>query len=200
MAAKGRWGATGETGALRLQWGVLMGKFLYIVAGVTFAAGLAAPTAASAAPANSARPFASNGSGTETSLSAPGCQNIGTHDCTVRSAGTATSSHLGTGSFVSDLTVHWASATPNGAGGFCAPADGVGTLTAANGDTVTQTESGTVCEVGATSLNAAHTFTGTFANTGGTGRFRSATGGGTVTGGDDGAGNSFYSDSGTIGY
>src|SRR6185312_7593920 len=112
----------------------------------------------------------------------------------------ATSTHLGTGPYTSTLTVHWGKAYSNGEGGYCAPADGTGTLTAANGDTLTQSESGTVCEVGATSLTAPHTFTGSFANTGGTGRFANAIGGGTITGGDDGSGNSNYSETGNISY
>ena len=114
--------------------------------------------------------------------------------------GTATSSHLGTGPYVSTLTVHWGSYFSNGAGGACAPADGTGTFTAANGDTLTQSESGTVCEVGATSLTAPHTFTGSFTDTGGTGRFANATGGGTIAGGDDGSGHSTYREIGNISY
>ncbi|MGH8995692.1 MAG: hypothetical protein ACRDYB_06635, partial [Acidimicrobiales bacterium] len=94
----------------------------------------------------------------------------------------------------------WAAATSNGAGGFCAPASGTGTITAANGDALDQSESGTVCEVGSTGLNVPHTFTGTFTDTGGTGRFTTATGRGTVTGGDDGSGNSNYQETGTITY
>ncbi len=156
-------------------------------------------TSASAGKGSANRPFKSAGSGAETSLSPLGCQNTAV-GCTVESDGTATSSHLGTGAYTSTLTIDWADATSNGAGGFCAPASGTGTLTAANGDTLNQTESGTVCEVGATSLTAPHTFTGTFTNAGGTGRFADAGGGGTITGGDDGSGNSYYSESGTIGY
>ena len=144
-------------------------------------------------------PFKSAGSGSETSLSAPGCQFTAA-GCTVQSTGRATSSHLGTGPYVSTLTVDWAAATPNGAGGFCAPASGTGTITAANGDALYQAESGTVCEVGPTGTNVPHTFTGTFTDTGGTGRFATATGGGTVSGGDDGSGNSYYQESGSISY
>jgi len=144
-------------------------------------------------------PFKSAGSGTETSLSAPGCQ-FTPPGCTVQSNGTATSSHLGSGPYSSTLTVDWALATSNGAGGYCAPASGFGTITAANGDTLDQTDSGTVCEVGQTGANVPHTFTGTFTNTGGTGRFATASGGGAVTGGDDGFGNSNYQETGTISY
>lgn len=144
-------------------------------------------------------PFKSSGSGTETSLSQGGCQGTQA-GCVVQSTGEATSSHMGRGPYTSTLTVLWVHATSNGDGGFCAPASGVGTITAANGDTLNQTESGTVCEVGPTGQHVPHTFTGTFTNTGGTGRFASATGGGTVTGGDNGTGQSYYSESGTINY
>src|SRR5579884_2958720 len=68
-------------------------------------------------------PFKSAGSGTETSLSAPGCQYpVNGGSCTVQSNGTATSSHMGRGPYVSTLTVDWALATSNGHGGYCAPA------------------------------------------------------------------------------
>jgi hypothetical protein len=144
-------------------------------------------------------PFKSAGSGTEQSLSSTGCQ-FTLAGCTVQSTGMATSSHMGTGSYVSTLTVVWADATGNGEGGYCAPATGTGTITAANGATLNQTETGTVCEVGATGANVPHTFTGTFTDAGGTGRFANATGSGTVTGGDDGSGNSYYQESGTISY
>jgi hypothetical protein len=107
---------------------------------------------------------------------------------------------MGTGPYVSTLTVDWAAATSNGAGGYCAPASGTGTITAANGDTLNQSDTGTVCEVGATGSNVPHTFTGTYTNTGDTGRFATSSGGGSVTGGDDGYGNSNYQETGTISY
>lgn len=168
-----------------------------LIATVVAAGALAMPAAALAGPAGV--PFKSAGSGTETSLSSPGCQ-FTLQGCTVQSNGTATSSHMGTGPYVSTLTVDWAAATSNRAGGFCAPATGTGTITAANGDTLDQTEQGTVCEVGPTASNAPHSFSGTYTNTGGTGRFSTASGGGTVTGGDDGSGNSNYQETGTISY
>jgi hypothetical protein len=156
-------------------------------------------SAASFAAGPTASPFSSSGSGTETSLSAPGCQ-FTLAGCTVQSNGTATSSHLGTGPYTSTLTIDWAAATSNGDGGYCAPATGTGTLTAANGDTLDQTYTGTVCEVGATGTNVPHTFSGNFSDTGGTGRFAAASGSGTISGGDDGYGSSSYQETGTIGY
>lgn len=168
-----------------------------LVGAGTAGALLLGATAAQASPSNVS--FKSSGSGTETSLSASGCQST-LDGCTVQSTGTATSSHLGTGPYVSTLTVDWAAYTDNGSGGYCAPATGTGTITAANGDTLDQSEQGTVCEIGATGSSVPHTFNGTFTNTGGTGRFASASGGGTISGGDDGSGNSLYSESGTISY
>ena len=148
-----------------------------------------------------ARPFKSMGSGLEVaaSSSSSGCQFTAA-GCTVTTTGTANSSHLGRGAYTSVLTIYWMQGWSNRRGGYCAPASGSGTLTAANGDTLNQTETGMVCEVGATGSNVPHTFNGTFVNTGGTGRFAYATGNGTVTGGDDGSGNSTFSETGTIGY
>lgn len=171
-----------------------------IAAATVITAGFAAPAFAAGNGADSSTlPFHSAGKGTETSLSAAGCQS--TQDgCTVESDGTAISSHIGKGSYVSTLTIDYSRYTLNGQGGYCATASGPSTITAANGDTVTLKDKGTVCEVGATGNNVAHTFNGTYSITGGTGRFANATGNGTVTGGDDGAGNSNYSLSGTIAY
>lgn len=162
-------------------------------------AAMAVTTAVVVAHPGGEQPFSSGGSGTETSLSASGCQFTAA-GCTVETNGTQTSSHLGRGAYVSDLTVDWAQAYPNGDGGFCAPASGPSVLTAANGDTLTLSNTGTVCEVGKTGANVPHTFTGTFTISGGTGRFANASGAGTESGGDDGAGNSSYSASGTINY
>jgi hypothetical protein len=145
------------------------------------------------------RPFSSSGSGTETSLSAAGCQ-FTIAGCTVQTNGTATSSHLGRGPYRTTLTVLWSEATPNGQGGFCAPAAGSSEFTAANGDQLDLQNTGTVCEIGPTGNNVPHSYKGTYTITGGTGGFTSASGSGTVTGGDDGQGNSNYAASGTISY
>ncbi len=195
--------ATYPNATIKYGFGVNVGSGWSAMTGETDALTIGTATATTTynfEPGAGNRPFKSAGSGTESSLSTSGCQNTSPYDCTVQSTGTAISSHLGIGPYVSTLTVQWGSATSNGGGGYCAPADGTGTLTAANGDTLTQYEVGTVCEVGPTSLNAPHTFTGIFWDTGGTGRFADAIGGGTVTGGDDGTGNSYYSETGTIGY
>ncbi len=150
-------------------------------------------------PSSGNRPFTSNGSGTETSLSASECQ-FTSAGCTVQSKGTAISTHLGKGSYTSTLTINWSASVLQRDGGWCAPATGTGMLTAANGDTLTQYESGTVCETGPSSLTVPHSFIGSFYDTGGTGRFANASGEGTVTGGDNGYGASYFSESGTIGY
>jgi hypothetical protein len=145
------------------------------------------------------RPFSSSGSGTEKSLSGAGCQ-FTLAGCIVQTKGTATSSHLGKGPYTTTLTVLWSQATSNGQGGFCAPATGPSTLTAANGDQLDLQNTGTVCEIGPTGSNVPHSYTGTYTITGGTGPFTSASGSGSVTGGDDGQGNSNYTLSGTISY
>ncbi|MDE3083484.1 MAG: hypothetical protein KGJ39_08735, partial [Acidobacteriota bacterium] len=144
------------------------------------------------------RPFVSAGSGAETP-GTPNCQ-FGT-SCTVTiTTGSAIGEHLGRGTYSSSLTIYWSLAISNGANGYCAPASGTGTLVAANGDTLNQSEVGTVCEVGTSSLTAPHTFAGTYVNIGGTGRFANAIGEGMITGGDDGSGNAYYNESGSIGY
>jgi len=163
------------------------------------AVGLLASMGSALAASSNSLPFSSSGSGTETSLSALGCQ-FTVAGCTVESNGTATSSHMGTGPYQSTLTVNWADAYSNGDGGFCAPASGSGSITAANGNTVELSSSGTVCEVGATGSNVPHTFSGTYTITNGTGRFSGASGSGTETGGDNGYGSSNYTLSGTIIY
>jgi hypothetical protein len=114
-------------------------------------------------------------SGTVTNAGCP----FGSSGCTLTSSGTL--GRIVGGTFSSTLTIMWTQATPNGHSGFCAPAAGDTTLTVPGLGTLTKHESGTVCEVGATGPNVAHTFTGSFTVTGGTGSFAGATGSGTVT-------------------
>lgn len=116
--------------------------------------------------------------GTVTNAGAAGCQ-FSASGCTLTSNGTLTGVVGGT--YASTFTIMWTQATPNGVGGFCAPATGDTTLTLPGLGTLTKHETGQVCEVGATGANVAHTFTGTFTVTGGTGFFAGATGSGTVT-------------------
>jgi hypothetical protein len=118
------------------------------------------------------------GSGTVTNAGAVGCQ-FSAGGCTLTSSGTLNG--IAGGTFTSTLTIMWTQARANGAGGFCAPAAGDTTLTVPGLGTLTKHESGTVCEVGATGPNVAHTFTGSFSVTGGTGLFAGAAGSGTVT-------------------
>jgi hypothetical protein len=116
--------------------------------------------------------------GTVTNAGSTGCQ-FTTAGCTLSSSGTLTG--VAGGTFTSTFTILWTQATPNGQGGFCAPATGQTTLTLTGLGTISKNETGTVCEVGTTGANVAHTFTGTFTVTGGTGLFNSATGSGTAT-------------------
>lgn len=119
-----------------------------------------------------------NATGTVTNAGTAGCQ-LSASGCTLSSSGTLTGVVGGT--FTSTFTIMWTQATPNGQGGFCAPATGQTTLTLPGLGTISKTETGTVCEVGPTGPNVAHTFTGTFTVTGGTGLFNNAIGSGTAT-------------------
>jgi len=116
--------------------------------------------------------------GTVTDAGTAGCQFTAA-GCTLTSSGTLTGVVGGT--FTSTFTILWMQASPNGQGGFCAPATGHTTLTLPGLGTITKNETGTVCEVGPTGLNVPHTFTGTFTVTGGTGVFNNASGSGTAT-------------------
>jgi hypothetical protein len=119
-----------------------------------------------------------NSTGTVTNAGVAGCQ-LTVAGCTLTSSGSLTGVVGGT--YTSTFTILWTQATANGQGGFCAPAAGQTTLTLPGLGTITKNETGTVCEVGATGLNVAHTFTGTFTVTGGTALFNNATGSGTAT-------------------
>jgi hypothetical protein len=118
------------------------------------------------------------GTGTVTNAGAAGCQ-LSASGCTLASTGTLAG--IVGGTYSSTFTIMWTQATPNGHGGFCAPAAGDTTLTLPGLGTITKHEAGTVCEVGATGLNVAHTFAGTFTVTSGTGVFSAGTGSGTAT-------------------
>lgn len=150
--------------------------------------------------------FHSTGTGTEMSISPatnPPCQNQpAPSGCTVQTNGTATTTisgfTFGTGPYMSVVTIFWNENTPNGQGGFCAPASGPSQLVASNGESLNILDYGTVCEVGPTGTYVPHTFTGKFLITGGTGAFQHASGSGTITSSDDGYGNSTYTASGTI--
>jgi hypothetical protein len=118
-------------------------------------------------------------SGTVTGAGASGCE-LTAAGCALTSSGAITGAF--TGSYSSSFTIFWLLKTPNGAGGFCAPASGTTTLTIPGLGTLTKSEQGTVCEVGASGPNVEHTLTnGTFSVTAGTGVFAAATGLGTST-------------------
>jgi hypothetical protein len=119
-----------------------------------------------------------NATGTVTNAGGVGCQ-FSASGCTLTSTGNLTG--IVGGTYSSTFTIMWTQATANGQGGFCAPASGDTTLTLPALGTLTKHEIGKVCEVGATGLNVAHTFTGTFTVSSGTGVFAGATGSGTAT-------------------
>lgn len=117
--------------------------------------------------------------GTVTSAGASGCQ-FTSAGCTTTSAGTL-NGILG-GTYSSTWTILWQQATSNGQGGYCAPATGTTTLSVPAIGSLTKSEQGTVCEVGATGSNVEHVLqNGTFSTTGGTGLLSNASGTGTVT-------------------
>lgn len=117
--------------------------------------------------------------GTVTDAGAQGCQFTDA-GCTITSSGTL--SGIAGGTYSSTWTILWKQATTNGAGGYCAPATGTTTLALPIVGTLTKTEQGTVCEVGATGTNVEHTLqNGTFTVSSGTGLLASSSGNGTVS-------------------
>ena len=117
--------------------------------------------------------------GTVTSPGAADCQ-FSDAGCTVTSAGSLVGVVGGT--YASSWTILWKQATSNGAGGFCAPATGTTTLSVVGIGSLTKSEQGTVCEVGATGSNVEHVLNGgTFTVSGGTGLLTHSSGTGTVS-------------------
>ena len=118
-------------------------------------------------------------SGTVTGAGAAGCE-LTAAGCPLTSSGTIAGAFAG--SYSSSFTIFWLQKSSNGAGGFCAPASGTTTLTIPGLGTLTKSEQGTVCEVGASGPNVEHTMTnGTFSVSAGTGVFAGAAGIGTAT-------------------
>jgi len=117
--------------------------------------------------------------GTVTSAGAANCQTTD-QGCTITSTGTLNG--VVGGVYSSTWTILWKQATSNNQGGYCAPASGTTTLTFPVLGTLTKTEQGTVCEVGATGTNVEHTLNnGTFTVSSGTGVFTGSTGSGSVS-------------------
>ncbi len=95
------------------------------------------------------------------------------------SSGTVRGRLLGRGRFnATEVTTSNPTPCSSGPG---SPASGSNMDTAANGDVLTTSFTGTVCQSASTPTSATDQFTGQFTITGGTGRFANATGGGTVT-------------------
>ncbi len=118
-------------------------------------------------------------SGRVTGVGAAGCE-LAAAGCALTSSGTIAGAFAGT--YLSSFTIFWLQKTSNGAGGFCAPASGTTTLTIPGLGTLTKSEQGTVCEVGASGPNVEHQMTnGTFSVSAGTGVFNGATGNGAVS-------------------
>jgi hypothetical protein len=141
------------------------------------------------------------GKGTTTAASStPGCQFTGS--CTESIAGTVNGTPIHQGTYNGTLTIDYGEATSNGQGGFCAPAAGPVTLTDSQdpGNSITKQETGQVCEVGATGPNVPHSFSGTWAITGGTGEYSGATGSGTVRASEASDGTTTTHEDGTFTY
>lgn len=103
---------------------------------------------------------------------------------------------LGKFDFTAQHAVRWDTPLPNGAGGYCAPSSGSATLEMRNRDTLVMNFTGLFCEADQTGYGTetlAHlpappfTFTGTYLIVGGSGRFGSAAGSGSMTGSTDGS-------------
>jgi hypothetical protein len=150
--------AYGEESSMKKFWLALVVLGLFSTAGI-----------AHAAPGGTDRPFKASGSGPIT-VSPP--QFSGTFHGTHTGGGTYS------GTFVSGFP------PPCGVGS--APITDFLTLTAANGDTINQTWSGTVCQSGgAFPANPTFHSIQAYTVTGGTGRFSTATGTGSVIGDAD---------------
>jgi len=121
--------------------------------------------------------FQAVGSGTVTYYGPENCQLSDT-GCTVVTEGTVKGKHIGMGTFTNTVTVLWKSGFPNGSSGYCAPASGTETITAADGSTLTAKRVGILCEVGPTGTNGPYTFNGSYFITEGTKRFSEASGSG----------------------
>jgi hypothetical protein len=140
--------------------------------------------------------FYSSGTGVETSLSPVGCQTVPS-GCTTRTDGVAETTFLGRSAYVSTVTVNWSAATPNGQGGFCAPAAENTHLWNNVGSVVLTSASGQECEVGASGPNVRHRFTGDVAVSGAAWG-RRIVGVGTTYRDDDGFAHASYGASGHL--
>lgn len=130
--------------------------------------------------------FTLNGFGTITNPGTPGCQNT-PEGCTISETGSFTS-NLGDGTWDATLHIDWAHATSNNQGGFCAPADGTGTLQFTADGSLSVAISGQVCEVGPTGLNVPHFLTAFFRVISGSGGLLGAGGSGVLSATDNGLG------------
>ncbi len=102
----------------------------------------------------------------------------------MKTEGKARGIHIGKGTFVQTVTTYWKLGSQNGSGGYCAPAGGTMTITAADKSTITLDRSGTVCQSGGKLV-----FNSTYTIAGGTKRFGNASGVGIAACSIDGEGN-----------
>lgn len=101
---------------------------------------------------------------------------------------------LGKFDFLAKLAVRWDTPMPNGSGGYCAPASGYSTHETSDKSTVVMNFTGTFCEASQQAFATEtlphmpappFTYTGTYLIVDGTGRFRGASGSGSITGSTD---------------
>jgi len=120
------------------------------------------------------------GTGTVTGTCAaltPGCTSI--------SNGTVLGQHLGSGSYTLTLTTGSDNSTSSGSDaknsllGLCFPANGTGTLTGANANTIMFKTVGWLCEE--EGAGSPYHYNGTYRNFMGTGEFANVVGGGSLT-------------------
>ena len=97
--------------------------------------------------------------------------------CTASSGGSAVGTHVGNSTWTLSVTTG-PLPLANSSGGNCFVANGMGDVTAANGDVISYNTVGTLCEEAA--AGSPYHYNGTFRITGGTGRFSSAVGAGNV--------------------
>jgi hypothetical protein len=112
------------------------------------------------------------------------CEGTFGPNCTSTSTGSVLGTHIGSGTYMLSLTAGsfntpmTTTTANNFSGGQCLPANGTGTVTSANGDTISFNTVGWLCEEGAPGSD--YHYNATYRITAGSGRFSNAAGGGNV--------------------
>jgi len=121
-----------------------------------------------------------------------------TENCTVTATGNMTGTGVNPGTFALRIDTGSPHTLNGNAGGqgFCLPATGSGQVVETAGDTLTFNAVGSICEEGAPGSN--YDYQATFRITGGTGRFATSTGTGSLNGGFTRSGSSLLDIRGAI--